>query len=126
MEQNGQNDRDGTQNGPGEQNSEQGGQRQQDQQRQNQQGEQQGQSQQGGQQGNAAGKEPARGPDGNGQNAGGGVVELEIEKLGGIGEGQEGELGDERDRTGEQEAGTDGDPGAPTPNGATNESNGGR
>ena len=74
MELNGQDDRDGPQ----------------DHQSQDQQGKKRGQSQQGGQQGNSADKEPARGPDGNGQNAGGGVAELEIEKLGGIGEGEPG------------------------------------
>lgn len=123
MQQNGQDDREGAQNGPGEQNREQGGQGQQDRHSQNQQREQQGRSQQGGQQGTTAGKEPARGPDGNGQNAGGGVAELEIEKLGGIGEGQQGELKGERGRTGEQQAGTDSDPGTPTRNGATKKAN---
>lgn len=126
MERHGQDDRDGTQNGSGEHNREQGGQSQQDQPGKNPQGEQQGQSQQGGQQGNTVGKNPARGPDGNGQNAGGGVAELEIEKLGGIGEGQQGEPGGERGRTGDQQAGNDSDPGAPTQNGAANEPNRGR
>ncbi|WP_293699610.1 MULTISPECIES: hypothetical protein [unclassified Sphingopyxis] len=93
MEQNGQNDRDGTQNGPGEQIRAQDDQRQQEQQSQNQQSGQQDQSQPGAQQGKTADKQSARGPDGNGQNAGGGVAELEIEKLGGIGEGQQDELG---------------------------------
>jgi hypothetical protein len=91
---------DGTQNGPGEQIREHGGQAQQNQQDhqgreqgQDRQSERQGQSLQGGQQGKTASKERARGPDGNGQNAGGGVAELEIEQLGGIGEGPRGELG---------------------------------
>lgn len=126
MEQNGQDDRDGTQNGPGEQIRAQDDQRQQDQQGQNQQGGQQDQSQPGAQQGKTADKQPARGPDGNGQNAGGGVAELEIEKLGGIGEGQPDELGGERGQPGEQKPATDRDPGAPTPNGATNEPHGDR
>lgn len=126
MEQNGQNDRDGTQNGPGEQIRAQDDQRQQVQQSQNQQSGQQEQSQPGAQQGKTADERPARGPDGNGQNAGGGVAELEIEKLGGIGEGQQGELGGERGQTGEQQAATDRDPGAPTPDGATNEPHGDR